>query len=143
MPTQKIPGVPEKRPPEARAAFSSATAGIVRCIQRLEEQKANIVDMGGKLKPGGRILTASGVTDGPLPKPRKLLEGTWWSPPITTTVRSRSLENAATGCMLTCRLATRRIQTHAGVVHAQALSRCAWKLAALQLQRNVRCRDPF
>jgi hypothetical protein len=71
----EIPGVPEKRPPEARAAFSSATAGIVRCIQRLEEQKANIVDMGGKLKPGGRILTASGVTDGPFAEAKEVVGG--------------------------------------------------------------------
>ena len=30
-----------------------------------EKYKANILDMGGPLKPGGKILTTSGVTDGP------------------------------------------------------------------------------
>src|SRR6478609_9337292 len=29
-----------------------------------EKFKANIVDMGDKLKPGGKVVTASGVTDG-------------------------------------------------------------------------------
>jgi hypothetical protein len=37
--------------------------------------KANIVDMGGKLKPGGRILTASGVTDGPFAEAKEVVGG--------------------------------------------------------------------
>jgi hypothetical protein len=40
-----------------------------------EKFKANIVDMGGKLKPGGKILTASGVTDGPLIEVKELIGG--------------------------------------------------------------------
>ena len=40
-----------------------------------EKFKANIVDMGGKLKPGGKILTASGVTDGPLIETKEIVGG--------------------------------------------------------------------
>jgi hypothetical protein len=37
--------------------------------------KANIIDMGGKLKPGGRIVTASGVTDGPFTEAKEIVGG--------------------------------------------------------------------
>jgi hypothetical protein len=37
--------------------------------------KASIVDMGGKLKPGGRVLTASGVTDGPFTEAKEVVGG--------------------------------------------------------------------
>jgi hypothetical protein len=40
-----------------------------------EKFKDNIVDMGGKLKPGGKILTASGVTDGPLIEVKEIVGG--------------------------------------------------------------------
>jgi hypothetical protein len=40
-----------------------------------EKFKANIVDMGGKLKPGGKILTTSGVTDGPLIESKEIIGG--------------------------------------------------------------------
>ena len=40
-----------------------------------EKFKANIVDMGGKLKAGGKILTASGVTDGPLMETKEIVGG--------------------------------------------------------------------
>jgi hypothetical protein len=40
-----------------------------------EKFKANLVDMGGKLKPGGRVLTASGVTDGPFAEAKETIGG--------------------------------------------------------------------
>ena len=40
-----------------------------------EKFKENIVDMGGKLKPGGKILNASGVTDGPLIETKEIVGG--------------------------------------------------------------------
>lgn len=40
-----------------------------------EKFAANIVDMGGKLKPGGKILTASGVTDGPFIEAKEIIGG--------------------------------------------------------------------
>lgn len=48
---------------EMRAAFSAWR----------EKFKANLVDLGGRLKPGGRILTASGVTDGLLQRQKRRL----------------------------------------------------------------------
>ena len=40
-----------------------------------EKYKANIVDMGGSLKPGGKVLTASGVTDGPFTEAKEIVGG--------------------------------------------------------------------
>jgi hypothetical protein len=40
-----------------------------------ERFKANIVDMGAKLRPGGRILTPSGVTDGPFAEAKEIVGG--------------------------------------------------------------------
>jgi hypothetical protein len=40
-----------------------------------EKFKGNIVDMGGKLKPGGKILTESGVTDGPFAEAKEIVGG--------------------------------------------------------------------
>jgi hypothetical protein len=40
-----------------------------------EKYKANIVDMGGGLRPGGKVLTASGVTDGPFTEAKEVVGG--------------------------------------------------------------------
>ena len=40
-----------------------------------EKFKANILDMGGKLTPGGKILSASGVTDGPFVEAKEIVGG--------------------------------------------------------------------
>lgn len=40
-----------------------------------EKYSANIVDMGAKLKPGGRVLTTSGVTDGPFAESKEVIGG--------------------------------------------------------------------
>lgn len=40
-----------------------------------EKFKANLVDMGGKLKPGGKILRSSGVTDGPFTEAKEVIGG--------------------------------------------------------------------
>jgi hypothetical protein len=40
-----------------------------------EKFKANILDMGGKLTPGGKIVTASGVTDGPFIEVKEIVGG--------------------------------------------------------------------
>jgi hypothetical protein len=40
-----------------------------------EKYKANIVDMGGKLKPGGKVLTSSGITDGPFAEAKEVIGG--------------------------------------------------------------------
>jgi len=40
-----------------------------------EKYNTNILDMGGPLKPGGKVLTASGVTDGPFTEAKELVGG--------------------------------------------------------------------
>jgi len=40
-----------------------------------EKFKDNIVDMGGQLKAGGKIVTASGVTDGPFIEVKEIVGG--------------------------------------------------------------------
>lgn len=40
-----------------------------------EKFKANIVDMGDKLKPGGKVVTASGVTDGAFVEAKEVVGG--------------------------------------------------------------------
>ena len=40
-----------------------------------EQFKANILDMGSKLKPSGKVLTASGVTDGPFAEAKEIVAG--------------------------------------------------------------------
>src|SRR5260221_4702650 len=40
-----------------------------------EKFKANILDMGGKLKPSGKMLTTSGVTDGPFVEAKEIVGG--------------------------------------------------------------------
>jgi hypothetical protein len=40
-----------------------------------EKFKDNILDMGGKLKPGGKVLTASGATDGPFVESKEIVGG--------------------------------------------------------------------
>jgi hypothetical protein len=40
-----------------------------------EKFKANILDMGGKLQAGGKILTATGATDGPFVEVKEIVGG--------------------------------------------------------------------
>ena len=40
-----------------------------------EKFKVEIADMGGKLMPGGKVVTASGVTDGPFIESKEIIGG--------------------------------------------------------------------
>jgi hypothetical protein len=40
-----------------------------------EKFKDNILDMGGPLKPGGKVVTASGATDGPFVEAKEIVGG--------------------------------------------------------------------
>lgn len=40
-----------------------------------KKYKANILDMGGPLKPAGKVLTSSGVTDGPFAEAKEIVGG--------------------------------------------------------------------
>jgi hypothetical protein len=41
----------------------------------MEKCKPHLLDMGGPLKPGGKILTSSGVTDGPFAEAKEIVGG--------------------------------------------------------------------
>lgn len=55
-------------PAEMQAMFASFNAWK-------EKFKDNIVDMGGKLGRGGKLVTASGVTDGPMVEAKEIVGG--------------------------------------------------------------------
>ncbi len=40
-----------------------------------EKFKDNILDMGGQLKPGGKVVTTSGATDGPFVEAKEIVGG--------------------------------------------------------------------
>ena len=40
-----------------------------------EKFKINILDIGSKLKPSGKVITASGVTDGPYAEAKEIVAG--------------------------------------------------------------------
>ena len=76
MPTQKyllflrsVPGQQEPPSPAQKQAMYAAFDAW------MDKFKAQIVDMGGKLKPGGKILTTSGVTDGPFAEAKEIVGG--------------------------------------------------------------------
>lgn len=75
MPTQKylvfLRSVPGRQEPPSPAQTQEMYAAFHAWK---EKYKATIADMGGKLKPGGKILTASGVTDGPFAEAKEIRE---------------------------------------------------------------------
>lgn len=78
MPMQKYlmilrtaPGTGKSEPPspaQMQAMYAQFTAWK-------EKFQDNILDMGGKLKSGGKILTAAGVTDGPFMEAKEIIGG--------------------------------------------------------------------
>ena len=76
MPKQKYLFIqrraPGKQEPPSPAQMQEMYAAFNAWKEKFKE---NIVDMGGKLKPGGKILTASGVTDGPFVEAKEIVGG--------------------------------------------------------------------
>jgi hypothetical protein len=64
--------VPGKQEPPSPAQMQGMYAAFNAWKDKF---KANIVDLGGKLKPGGRVLTASGITDGPFAEAKEVVGG--------------------------------------------------------------------
>jgi hypothetical protein len=77
MPTRKylvfLRNVPRKQEPAPSPAQRQEMYAAFGAWQ--DKFKANIVDMGGKLRSGGRILTAAGVTDGPFAEAKEVVGG--------------------------------------------------------------------
>jgi hypothetical protein len=76
MPTQKYlfiqRSTPGKKEPPSPAQMQEMYAAFNAWKQKFQ---ANILDMGGQLKPGGKIVTASGVTDGPFIETKEIVGG--------------------------------------------------------------------
>ena len=76
MPTQKymviLRNTPGKQEPPSPAQMQEMYAAFSAWKEKF---KANIVDMGGQLKPGGKIVTTSGVTDGPFVETKEIIGG--------------------------------------------------------------------
>lgn len=76
MPTQKylvmLRSGPAKQEPPSPAHLEDMYAAFHVWKEKF---KANIVDMGAKLKPGGKVVTVSGVTDGPFVEAKEIVGG--------------------------------------------------------------------
>lgn len=78
MPMQKYlmilrtaPGTGKSEPPSP-AQMQAMYAQFTAWKGKFQD---NILDMGGKLKSGGKILTAAGVTDGPFMEAKEIIGG--------------------------------------------------------------------
>lgn len=76
MPTRKylvflrsVPGHQQPPSPEQMQGMHAAFSNW------MEKYKDNIVDLGGRLKPEGKILTSSGITDGPFSEAKEVVGG--------------------------------------------------------------------
>ena len=63
---------PGKREPPSPAQMQQMYAAFEAWKEKFE---ANIVDLGGRLAPGGRVLRTSGVTDGPFTEAKEVIGG--------------------------------------------------------------------
>jgi len=76
MPTQRymvlLRSVARKQEPLSPTAMQEMYAAFSAWQEKF---KANIVDMGGRLKSGGKVLTPSGVTDGPFAETKEVIGG--------------------------------------------------------------------
>lgn len=65
-------GVPGKQTPPSPAQMQEMFAAFNAWKEKF---KANIVDMGGRLTPQGKVLTVSGVKDGPFIEAKEIIGG--------------------------------------------------------------------
>src|SRR5216683_1355832 len=76
MPTQKYLCIQRSAPGKQQQPSPAQMQEMYAVFNAWKEKfKANILDMGGKLKPGGKIVAASGVTDGPFVEAKEIVGG--------------------------------------------------------------------
>src|SRR5260370_17014128 len=66
--SQNNPSQDKPSPAQMQEMFTAFNAWM-------EKFKANILDIGSKLKPSGKVVTASGVTDGPFAEAKEIVGG--------------------------------------------------------------------
>lgn len=64
--------VPVKREPPSPAQMQEMYAAFNAWKEKFKE---NILDMGGQLTPGGKVVTTSGATDGPFVEAKEIVGG--------------------------------------------------------------------
>lgn len=64
--------VPVKREPPSPAQMQDMYAAFNAWKEKFKE---NILDMGGQLGPGGKVVTTSGATDGPFVEAKEIVGG--------------------------------------------------------------------
>jgi len=67
---RSLPRKPQQQPSPAQMQDMYAAFNAWK-----EKFKENILDMGGKLVPGGKIVTTSGATDGPFVEAKEIVGG--------------------------------------------------------------------
>lgn len=76
MPNQKYlflqRSVPGERQQPSAAQMQDMYAAFTAWKEKFKE---NILDMGGKLKPEGKVVTTSGATDGPFVEAKEIVGG--------------------------------------------------------------------
>lgn len=76
MPTQRYLAIQRSAPGKQERPSPEQMQQMYAAFNAWKEKfSANIVDLGGKLKPGGKVLTASGVTDGPFIEAKEIVGG--------------------------------------------------------------------
>jgi hypothetical protein len=79
MPSQKYLFLHRSAPDQEKPSQQSSPAQMQEMYAAWnawkEKFKANILDMGSKLEPGGKVLSASGVTDGPFVEVKEIVGG--------------------------------------------------------------------
>jgi hypothetical protein len=89
---RSAPPTPQQKPQQPSPAQMQEMYAAFNAWK--EKFKDNIVDMGGKLKAGGKVVTESGATDGPFVESKEVVGG-------YMLVSARSIEHAievASGC---------------------------------------------
>ena len=75
MPTQKYLCMYRGAPSQNKPSPAQMQEMFAAFNEWKEKFKANIFDMGSKLKPSGKVVTASGVTDGPFAEAKEIVGG--------------------------------------------------------------------
>ena len=95
MPTRKYLLIQRSAPGKQEAPSPAQMQEMYAVFNAWKEKfKENIVDMGAQLKPGGKVLTTSGVTDGPFVEAKEIVGGYM----VVTAESYESALEVARGC---------------------------------------------